>query len=131
MSLGAFKDGRFDAVHDDIRAVVETCAPVAIVKVILETGLLSRAEIAQAAEIARAAGAAFVKTSTGFGPRGATVGDVRLLREVVGPALGIKASGGVRTREQAEAMIQAGADRIGTSAGVAIVMGERRAAAGG
>jgi len=129
MNIGALKDGRLEVVRDDIRAVVEAAAP-AIVKVILETGLLARAEIVKAAEIARDAGAAFVKTSTGFGPRGASVEDVRLLREVVGPVLGVKASGSIRTREEAEAMIAAGASRIGTSAGVRIVQGEHRAAAG-
>jgi len=130
MNLGAFKDGRFDVVRDDIRAVVQASGPDVVVKVILETGLLEGDEIVRAAEIARLAGAAFVKTSTGFGPRGASVEDVRLLRETVGPQMGVKASGGIRTREEAEAMLAAGANRIGTSAGVRIVMGERRADGG-
>jgi deoxyribose-phosphate aldolase len=121
MNVGAMKAGDSAAVESDIRAVVATAGSRAMVKVILETSLLSREEIVGAARLARAAGAAFVKTSTGFGAHGATVEDVRLLRETVGADMGVKASGGIRTAGQAMAMIHAGATRIGTSAGVAIV----------
>jgi deoxyribose-phosphate aldolase len=121
MNIGALKAGDLAAVEADIRAVVATAGARAIVKVILETSMLSRDEKIAAARIARAAGAAFVKTSTGFGGGGATVEDVQLLRETVGPEMGVKASGGIRTADQAMAMIHAGATRIGTSAGVAIV----------
>jgi deoxyribose-phosphate aldolase len=131
MNLGELKSGHHDLVGADVRAVVDAAGAGTIVKVILETGLLDRGGIVSAAQIARAAGAAFVKTSTGFGPRGASVDDVRLLREAVGAEMGVKASGGIRTRAQAEAMVAAGANRIGTSAGVRIVTGEPRAATGG
>ncbi|HYZ87947.1 MAG TPA: deoxyribose-phosphate aldolase, partial [Myxococcales bacterium] len=96
----------------------------AIVKTILETGALAPEEKAAAAALARAAGAAFVKTSTGFGPGGATVEDVALLRSVVGPDMGVKASGGIRTSADARRMVAAGANRLGTSASVAIVTGK-------
>jgi deoxyribose-phosphate aldolase len=121
MNIGALKSGDLTAVEADIRAVIATSGTRALVKVILETSLLSREEKIAAAHIARAAGAAFVKTSTGFGSGGATVDDVTLLRETVGPEMGVKASGGIRTADQAMAMIHAGATRIGASAGVAIV----------
>ncbi len=113
--------GRWEAVFRDIRAVVRS-VPVPV-KVILETALLDRDRKAAAAAIARCAGAAWVKTSTGFGGGGATVEDVALLREVVGEQMGVKASGGIRTAAEALAMIRAGADRIGASASVAIVGG--------
>ncbi len=121
MNLGTLKSGDDALVEADIRGVVRAAGPGAAVKVILETALLTREEKVRAALIARAAGAAFVKTSTGFGPGGATVEDVRLLRETVGPDMGVKASGGIRTRREAEAMVAAGANRIGTSSGVALV----------
>jgi deoxyribose-phosphate aldolase len=106
----------------DLVAVVRA-AGAAAVKVILEMGALSDAEKAAACALARAAGAAFVKTSTGFGPGGATVEDVALLRGLVGPGAGVKASGGIRTAAEALGMVRAGASRLGTSASVAIVTG--------
>ena len=122
MSVGLFKAGDLKSVERDVAEVVRV-ADDKLVKVILETGLLSRDEIIMASSLSAAAGAAYVKTSTGFGPRGATVDDVQAMREAVGDRCKIKASGGIRTREQALAMIEAGASRIGTSAGVAIVTG--------
>jgi deoxyribose-phosphate aldolase len=119
--LPAIAAGRWEAVLDDLRAVVRS-VPVPV-KVILETALLARDAKAAAAAVARCAGAAWVKTSTGFGPGGATVEDVALLRKVVGEQVGVKASGGIRTAADALAMIRAGADRIGASASVAIVSG--------
>lgn len=113
--------GRWGAVLDDLGAIVR--AVRAPVKVILETAALDRDRTVAAAAVARAAGAAYVKTSTGFGPGGATAEAVTLLRAVVGDRVGVKASGGVRTAAQALAMLQAGASRIGTSASVAIVDG--------
>jgi len=114
MNIGAAKAGNWDAVRTDIAAVVLAATP-AIVKVILETCLLTDDEKVQACLAAKAAGAAFVKTSTGFSTGGATPEDIALMRKTVGDALGVKASGGVRTREQALAMIAAGASRIGCS----------------
>ncbi len=103
----------------------------ALCKVILETALLTDDEIVAASEICKQAGADFVKTSTGFGPGGATVEDVALMRRVVGPSMGVKASGGVRTLEDAQKMIEAGATRIGASAGVRIVKEARGESVGG
>lgn len=120
MNIGAVKSGQWQAVIDDIKAVV-AAADGNVVKVILETGLLTEAEKRQACQAVVTAGAHYVKTSTGFGPGGATVADILLFKEEVGNRAGIKASGGVRTREQAEALIAAGATRLGTSAGVALV----------
>jgi deoxyribose-phosphate aldolase len=119
-AIGALKDGARAAFITDIRGVVDV-AEGHVVKVILETCLLSDAEKRRGAEWACKAGAAFVKTSTGFSAGGATEEDVRLLRSVVGPELGVKASGGIRDAHTADRMIAAGADRLGTSAGVAIV----------
>lgn len=116
------------AVLEDILAVVEAAGDVPV-KVILETSELTREEKIAACALSAAAGARFVKTSTGFSSGGATVEDVRLMRECVGRALGVKASGGIRTTEDARRMIDAGADRLGCSASVAIVRGE--AASGG
>ncbi|TMA07774.1 MAG: deoxyribose-phosphate aldolase [Deltaproteobacteria bacterium] len=121
--VGRLKAKDYVYVERDIRAVVEATTPRPV-KVILETGALSRDEKAIGAALAKAAGAAFVKTSTGFGPGGATVEDVALLRNVVGPEMGVKASGGIRTAADARRMIGAGATRIGASASVAIVTGE-------
>jgi deoxyribose-phosphate aldolase len=113
--------GRWGAVLDDLAAVVgATAAPI---KVILETAALDRDQLVAAGAVARAAGAAFLKTSTGFGPGGATPEAVALLRAVAGPDLGVKASGGIRTAAQALAMVRAGASRLGASASVAIVTG--------
>jgi len=122
MNVGALKSGDLDLLRSDIRAVAETAhARGAICKVILETGLLTDAEKETACQIAREAGADFVKTSTGFGPGGATVADIALMRRVVGPDMGVKASGGVRTYADVVALVEAGATRIGASAGVRIV----------
>jgi deoxyribose-phosphate aldolase len=120
MNIGAFKDGAFRTAEKEIRSVVEVSSP-APVKVILETCLLTEAEIVQACQLAVRTGAAFVKTSTGFGPAGASPEHVRLMRSAVGTAAGVKAAGGIRTYREALALIEAGADRIGTSAGVRIV----------
>jgi len=122
--VGAFKGGDTRSVAEHIRAVVRAARAGILVKVILETAFLSREEKITACTIARAEGAHFVKTSTGFGPSGATLPDVRLMREVVGPAMGVKAAGGIRDRETAVAMIEAGADRIGASASVRIAATE-------
>lgn len=123
INVGAFKDGDLDRVHDDIRAVVEAAKPDALVKVILETCLLTDEEKVEACRIAERAGADFVKTSTGFGSGGATVEDVTLMAKTVGPGLGIKASTGINTREICDAMLAAGATRFGTSKGPFIVQG--------
>lgn len=120
IQVGALKDGRLDDVRDDIRAVRAAC-PNATLKVIIETCLLTEQEKRDACRLSAEAGADFVKTSTGFAASGATVEDVRLMRLAVGPEMGVKASGGVRTVEVAQAMISAGATRIGTSSGVALV----------
>jgi len=121
--VGAAKAGDFEAVYEDVKAVREA-APKARLKVILETGLLSEEEIRGAAQAAALrAGADCLKTSTGFGPRGASLEDVRLLRAIAGEKAGVKASGGIRDRETAWAMIEAGATRIGTSSGVKLVRG--------
>ncbi len=121
VNIGALKSGDLRTVLDEIAGVVaEAAAARATVKVILETGLLDREETIAAALVARGAGARYVKTSTGFGPRGATVADVRLLRRSVGGSVGVKASGGIRDLAQARALIEAGASRIGTSAGLRI-----------
>jgi deoxyribose-phosphate aldolase len=121
LSIGALKSGNTEYVFDEIKAVVGA-APGRIIKVILETSLLERNEKIRACELTQAAGAHFVKTSTGFGTAGATVEDIKLMRDVCGPDFGIKASGGIRDRKTAEAMIAAGATRIGTSNSVGIVM---------
>jgi len=119
-------------VKGDIARVVDACREVgAVCKVILETALLTDEEKVIASRLALEAKADFVKTSTGFGPGGATVFDVAVMRETVGPKMGIKASGGIRTTEDAEAMIAAGATRIGASAGIAIVMGGKGESGGG
>lgn len=122
LNIGALKDGDLSLVERDIRVVVEA-ANGTLVKVIFENCLLTKEEIKTAAELSVKAGADFVKTSTGFSTGGATVEDIRLMRETVGPDIGVKASGGVRDFEGAKAMIDAGATRIGASAGIAIVTG--------
>ncbi len=122
IDIGALKDGRTADVQADIAQVRAAC-PGAVLKVIIETCLLTDAEKRLACQLAAAAGADFVKTSTGFSTAGATVEDVALMRAEVGPHLGVKASGGVRSVAAAEAMIAAGATRIGTSSGVALVAG--------
>ena len=129
LNLGALKSGCYIAVAEDISAVVRAAAPRPV-KVILETGALDHEQKIIACTLAKLAGAAFVKTSTGFGPGGATVEDIALMRRVVGPTMGVKASGGVRTEAQIRAMLQAGANRIGASASVAIVSGQTATAGG-
>ena len=122
LNVGELRGGNADAVQADIRTVVEAAhASGAIVKVILETALLTDPQKVAACELAKAAGAGFVKTSTGFGPGGATVEDVALMRRTVGPQMGVKASGGVRTLEDLQKMVAAGASRVGASASVKIV----------
>jgi len=126
INIGALKSGDVALVREDISKVVDAAHEVgALCKVILETALLSDEEKVVASSLAKAAKADFVKTSTGFGPGGATVYDVALMRETVGPDMGIKAAGGVRTLEDVEDMLAAGATRIGASAGVQIVAGEQ------
>ena len=120
MNIGFVKGNDWEAAERDIAAVVSAAEP-AIVKVILENCLLSDEEKRRACEISKRAGAAFVKTSTGFSTGGATVEDIALMRQAVGPDMGVKAAGGVRTRAQAEAMIAAGATRIGCSSSKAIL----------
>jgi len=124
MNVAEMLEGEYEFVEDDIRAVVDATAGTsdeAIVKVILETGYLDEGQIARACEIAVRAGAGFVKTSTGFGPRGASVRDVEIMRATVGPDIGVKAAGGIRDLDTALAMIDAGATRIGASAGQEII----------
>lgn len=121
--VGVLKDKDYIAVENDIRAVVEAAKSKALTKVIIETCLLTDEEKIMACKLSKSAGADFVKTSTGFSTAGATVKDIRLMRETVGEQMGVKASGGVRPREDADAMIKAGATRIGTSNGVKIVEG--------
>ncbi len=122
MNIGALRGGDLETVRQDIQAVTaEAHAAGAIVKVILETALLDDRQKAVACTLAKMAGADFVKTSTGFGPAGATVEDVALMRRVVGAELGVKAAGGIRTLDDLRRMTAAGANRIGTSAGVKIV----------
>lgn len=127
INIGALKSGDDEVVERDIQAVVEAAKERALVKVILETCLLTDEEIVRACELAKKAGADFVKTSTGFSSGGATVEAVRLMRQAVGESLGVKASGGIRDYETAKAMIDAGATRIGASAGIKIVEGEKKA----
>ncbi|MDF2626527.1 MAG: deoxyribose-phosphate aldolase [Symbiobacteriaceae bacterium] len=121
INVGALKSGQYDRVLADIRAVVEAARGKALTKVIIETGLLTDAEKVKACELSKQAGADFVKTSTGFGPGGATPEDIALMRKTVGPELGVKASGGVRDYEAAMAVVNAGASRIGASASINIV----------
>ncbi len=126
LNVGALKSGEYDLVREDIAKVAEAAHEVGgLCKVILETALLSDEEKVVASSLAKEAKADFVKTSTGFGSGGATVYDVALMRETVGPDMGVKASGGVRTLEDVEDMIAAGASRIGASAGVQIVSGDQ------
>lgn len=132
MNVGLLKSKAYLDVYDDILGVVqEAHANNVLVKVILETALLTNDEKIAGCQIAKEAGADFVKTSTGFGGGGATVADIALMRKTVGPQLGVKASGGVRTAEDLRAMVAAGATRIGASAGVAIVQGFSDSAADG
>lgn len=123
INIGALKSQQYDYVRQDIQGVVDAAKGKALVKVIIETALLTDEEKVKACELAKEAGADFVKTSTGFSTGGAKVADIRLMRETVGPDRGVKASGGVHNAEEALAMIEAGATRIGASTGVAIVSG--------
>ena len=122
INIGALKSSDYRTVERDVRAVVEAARPGgAVVKVIIETALLTDDEKVKACVISKVAGADFVKTSTGFASGGATVADVALMRRVVGPEMGVKAAGGVKDLDSAKAMIAAGADRLGASVGVKIV----------
>lgn len=123
INVGALKSKQYKKVSKDIQAVVDAAKDKALVKVIIETALLTDEEKIKVCELAKEAGADFVKTSTGFSTGGATAADVKLMRETVGPDMGVKASGGIHNEAQAQAMIDAGATRIGTSAGVAIMEG--------
>ena len=124
INIGALKSKNYDLVLEDIKAVVEASGEK-LVKVIIETCLLTEEEKVKACQLSKEAGADFVKTSTGFSTGGATVEDVALMRKTVGPDMGVKASGGARSYEDAIAFIEAGATRIGASSGVAIMKGEK------
>ena len=123
INIGLLKDGDLDGVEEDIRRVKQACGD-AVLKVIIEACLLTDEQKVTACRLSKQAGADFVKTSTGFSTHGATVEDVALMRKTVGPDLGVKAAGGVRSVADAEAMIAAGANRLGTSSGVALVQGQ-------
>jgi deoxyribose-phosphate aldolase len=124
INISALKEKNDELVERDIRAVVEAAKGKALVKVIIETCLLTDEEKVRACELSVKAGADFVKTSTGFSTGGATVEDVALMRKTVGENIGVKASGGVRNLQDLENVVKAGANRIGTSSGVKIVQGE-------
>lgn len=123
LNIGLLKSKDYDGVQSDVESVAAVCKGKAALKVILETGLLTDDEKVKACELCAAAGADFVKTSTGFGKGGATPEDIALMRRTVGPNIGVKASGGVRDLETALQMLQSGATRIGASSSVAIVTG--------
>lgn len=123
MNIGAMKDKNYDYVLNDIQSVVKA-AKGKVVKVILETCLLTKEEIREACQICQKAGADFVKTSTGFSMRGATIEDVEIMKATVGDTMKVKAAGGVRTYEDMVKIVEAGADRIGTSAGCSLVKGK-------
>lgn len=120
INVGMLKSGNYDYVKEEIKLLKETAGKL-ILKVIIETCLLTDDEIIAVCKLAKEAGADFVKTSTGFSSGGATIHAVKLMRETVGPEMGVKASGGIRTREDMLAMVDAGATRIGTSAGTKII----------
>lgn len=120
MNIGNFKDKKYERVEDDIERIKKVCGDK-ILKVIIETCYLNNDEIIEACKICVNSGADFVKTSTGFGSAGATLEHVRLMKETVGDKIRVKAAGGIKTREDAETMINAGADRLGTSSSLAIV----------
>jgi len=123
INVGALKSGNLKLVEEDIRAIKRACRSTTLLKVILETGLLTDAEKIIACEISKKAGADFVKTSTGFAGSGATIKDIVLMRRIVGPAMGVKASGGIKTFDQAVALINAGASRLGCGASVEVITG--------
>lgn len=125
MNVGALLAGNFAAVKEDIEAVVASAAGKALVKVIIETAYLNGEQIREASKIVKAAGADYVKTSTGFGPRGASIADIELIRQTVGPDFGIKASGGISSYAVAREMIAAGATRLGASAALKIIAEEK------
>ncbi|MCQ6274841.1 deoxyribose-phosphate aldolase [Bacillus sp. V3B] len=125
INVGKLKDGDDDGIEQDIRSVVGAAKGKALVKVIIETCLLTEEEKVRACKLSVKAGADYVKTSTGFSIGGATVEDIKLMRETVGPDIGVKASGGVRDRETVNAMVAAGATRIGASSGISIVKSEQ------
>ena len=129
INVGWLKSNDLTAVKEDIQAVFDACGSVPL-KVILETCLLTKEEIVTVCTICKEIGVAFVKTSTGFSLSGATVEDVKLMRETVGDKMGVKASGGIRDRQTAEKMVQAGATRLGASAGIAIVSGDKASSSG-
>lgn len=124
LNIGALKSGDLETAESDIRLVREVCTNGVVLKVIIENALLTQEEKVSSSRIVKAAGADFVKTSTGFSHHGATVEDVILMRQTVGPGMGVKAAGGVRSFEDAVNMVRAGATRIGTSSGVKLVAGE-------
>lgn len=124
INIGALKSKDYQTVYEDIKQIVEASKPHKV-KVILETSNLTQDEKIIACALSKAAGAAFVKTSTGFGSGGATAEDIALMRKIVGNDMEVKASGGIRTKEDAETMVKAGADRIGASASVSIVTGKK------
>ena len=125
INIGALKDKNYDLVYNDIKAVVDAANKEALVKVIIETCYLTDEEKKIVCELSVKAGADYVKTSTGFGTGGSTPEDIKLMRDVVGPNIGVKASGGVRTTEDALKVIDAGASRIGASASISIATGEK------
>ncbi len=132
INVGALKSGDLRTVECDIEAVTDACRPCGVVsKVIIEAALLTDEEKVTACTLSKAAGADFVKTSTGFGPGGATAADVALMRRVVGAEMGVKAAGGVRDLDGLKAMVAAGASRVGASAGVRIVQETRGPSSGG
>ncbi|MGN9164582.1 deoxyribose-phosphate aldolase [Tissierellaceae bacterium HCP3S3_D8] len=121
INIGALKDGDYDRVRDDILSIVKAADNRAIVKVIIETSLLTKEEKIKACQLAMEANADFVKTSTGFSTGGATIEDVKLMKSIVGDRLEVKASGGIRDVDTAKSMVDAGATRLGTSSGVKII----------
>lgn len=121
INIAMLKDKAYDYIENEIRQIVEVAKDKALVKVIIETCLLTDEEKVIACELAKKAGADFVKTSTGFSTGGATTHDIALMRKTVGPEMGVKASGGVHTHEEALAMVDSGATRIGASAGVKLL----------
>ena len=121
INVGALKDKKYDYVLNEIRILKETCGKEIVLKVIIETCLLTDEEKIKACELAKEAGADFVKTSTGFSTGGAKAEEVAFMRKTVGEDMGVKASGGIHTAKEAQAMIDAGANRLGTSATLAII----------
>ena len=121
INVGALKDGKYDFVRSDIQTLKEVCGKDIVLKVIIETCLLTDEEKVKACELAKEAGADFVKTSTGFSTGGAKAADVALMRKTVGPDMGVKASGGIHNADEAQAMVDADASRLGTSATLAII----------